>query len=488
MELKAPATRPPSEPAGLSRRAFLQLSGSALAAAALAGCGLEPTRPSSRTGEKVQLVYQDSRTDWFPPMVQEMLEQFHASHPNIRVFYTPEPDTPKDKEEKMLADMQAGTAADVFQGCCSWFPIWAQKGYTLDLRPYVAADLDRSTVDDWDQAQYKSFFTRDGKQYALPKYHGALGLYYNKDLFDKYRVTYPDPSWDHDDYLAAMKQLTRDVKGTGRTDLWGSATYVTWDRIQMHVNGWGGNLVDPKDSKRIVMAEPEALAALEWLRARMWDDKVIATPLDVANKWPSDAFIAGQVAMVEDGSWMLKSILSGAGFRVGVAPFPAGPIRRVTLATSDGFGIYAGTKHPEAAWELVKFLIGKEFGRAMAKAAFLQPAKASLVEEWVGFVRQEYPQQAKEVDIAAFADGHIKGYSVTGEVADNMADATRLASDAWDRILTLGQAPVELMKEVASKINAAQTGSAPTSGGVPACSQCDARLAQGDARLEQAAN
>ena len=59
--------------------------------------------------------------------------------------------------------------------------------------------------------------------------------------------------------------------------------------------------------------------------------------------------------MVEDGSWALKEILSGSNFRVGVAPFPAGPVRQATLATTDGYGIYSGTKHPEAAWELVKF-------------------------------------------------------------------------------------------------------------------------------------
>jgi glutamate--cysteine ligase len=33
---------------------------------------------------------------------------------------------------------------------------------------------------------------------------------------------------------------------------------------------------------------------------------------------------------------------------------PAGPAQRATLASTDGFGIYAGTKYPEAAWELVK--------------------------------------------------------------------------------------------------------------------------------------
>jgi multiple sugar transport system substrate-binding protein len=110
---------------------------------------------------------------------------------------------------------------------------------------------------------------------------------------------------------------------------------------------------------RCLIDQPEALAALEWLRARMWDDHVMASFLDVQNVSTREAFISGRLAMVEDGSWALKDILAYTNFRFGVAPFPAGPARRVTLATTDGFAIYAGTKHPEAAWELVKFWLAR---------------------------------------------------------------------------------------------------------------------------------
>jgi multiple sugar transport system substrate-binding protein len=458
-------------PSRLSRREFLRKAGVLAAGSALTACVSPGPRPTPRPGEKVQLVYQDWRTEWFPSMAQEMLEEFHASHPNIRVYYTPDPE---DFEQRMLADLQAGTAPDVFQGCCTHFPAWAQMGYTLDLRPYVEADLDRATIDDWDPAQYRAFYLKDGRQFGLPKYHGALALYYNKDLFDEYTVDYPDESWDHDDYLAAMNRLTphqaSDVRANPPADSGlstdsrpirnlrhqGSMLDISWERIQVHVNGWGGHFVAPDNPRQCRMCEPEALAALEWLRARMWDDRVMATPLDVQNLEPRDAFIAGQVAMVEDGSWALKDILAGADFQIGVAPFPAGRVRRVTLATTDGFGIYAGTRHADAAWELVKFLISKDYGRAMARANFLQPARASLVDEWVGFIRKEFPEKSKDVDIAAFADGHLKGYSVTAEVFANMADAKRLASAAWDEIFILGQAPVEKMEAVCRQIEEMQ--------------------------------
>jgi multiple sugar transport system substrate-binding protein len=204
------------------------------------------------------------------------------------------------------------------------------------------------------------------------------------------------------------------------------------------------------------MADPASLAAMEWIRARMWDDRAMASLLDVQNVETRQAFINQKIAMVEDGSWSLKDILATAPFRVGVAPFPAGPVRRVTLATTDGFAIYAGTRYPDAAWELVKFLISREYGRAMAKANFLQPARASLVDEWTQLVRSEFPRQAEELDLAAFAEGHRQGYSVTAEVFANQSEAGRLAQAAWEQIYTLGQVAVQQMAEVSDEIQAAQ--------------------------------
>ena len=437
----------------ISRRAFLGLMGTG-AAGFLAACAPR-TLPGRTSGSgKVQLVYQDWRTDWFPGMAQDMLEQFSQSNPNIQVYYTPDPE---NLEEAMLADMQAGTAPDVLAGCCDFFPSWAQQGHLLDLRPFVEADLEQEVIDDWDPAQYHALSTFDGQQYALPKYHGALALYYNKDLFDEYGVFYPDSSWDHGDYRQAMQRLTRDRDGDGELDLWGGMFDIAWERIQVHVNAWGGHFVDPSNPSRSWMARPESLDALGWLRDRLWEDHTMASPLDVKNQETRLAFVQGRVAMVEDGSWALKDILEGANFRVGVAPIPSGPARRATLATTDGFAIYAGTHSPEAAWELLKFLVSKDYGRAMSRTHLLQPARASLVDEWIGHVRRTYPDQSRELDLGVFALGHLEGYSVTAEIFRNQTEARRLAREAWQQILGLGIDPVERMVAVSGAIDLAQS-------------------------------
>lgn len=444
-----------------SRRAFLHLCATLTIGLTLSSCtpansssaspAIDAT-PTPPERAEVQLVYQDWRTDWFPSMVQEMLAQFHATHPHIRVFYTPTPDNP---DEGMLAEMEAGTAADVVAGCCTFFPTWAQQGHLIDLRPYVASTLAPATIADWDAAQYRAFFLGDGRQYGLPKYHGTVALYYNKDRFDQAAIAYPTPAWTYDDYLAAMRQLSYD-NGEGQRELWGSMVDIAWDRLQMHVNSWGGHLVAPDDPARCTMDSGAALAALEWLRAALWDTRVMATYPDVQYMSPRSAFINQRVAMVEDGSWVLKDVLRNAPFRVGVAAMPSGPQRRVALATSDGFGIYAGTANADAAWELMQFLTSPEYGLAMAKANFLQPARASLIDAWIDFVRAEFPEKAQGIDLAMFAEGHRKGYSVTVEIAENMAEVQLKVAAAFEKIFTLGQAPVDYMRTVCAQINQLQ--------------------------------
>ena len=434
----------------LSRRDFLRVLGVSALGTSLAACGRGNATQSG--SPSANIVYQDWRTEWFPPMVEEMLPLFHNQHPGVRVFFTPDPE---NYIQDMSADLEAGYAPDVFQGCCTHFPAWAQQGYLLDLEPLVQRDLDPQIIEDWDRAQVEALITEDGLRFGLPKYHGTLALYFNKDIFDQYSVDYPDESWDYDDYLMAMKLLRKQDATSDEVVHWGSALDISWDRIQVHINAWGGHIVDPQDATKSRLAEQQAVSAMEWIRARIWDDHVMPSPLDLKGLNITNAFLAGKLAMVEDGSWSLKSILSNAGFRLGVAPLPSGPARRATIATTDGFGIFADTGQPEAAWELMKFLISKDYGLAMAGANLLQPSRSSLVDDWIKIARDEFPSQTKDLDLAAFADGAREGYSVNAEIFANMPAVKRMIEDAWDQIFVLGDEPVAIMHNISKQVDEA---------------------------------
>jgi len=88
----------------------------------------------------------------------------------------------------------------------------------------------------------------------------------------------------------------------------------------------------------------------------------------------------------------------------------------------------------------------------------LQPARLSLMADWQGFVKEQYPSKAKDMDLDVFAAPHREGYSVVQEVfPSNMDEATRLLHDAFTKIFTLGQAQVDILQVVSREIEAAQT-------------------------------
>jgi multiple sugar transport system substrate-binding protein len=55
----------------------------------------------------------------------------------------------------------------------------------------------------------------DNKTYAIPYRQDSWVLFYNKALFDKAGVAYPDGSWTWDKYVSVSKQLTTALKGAG---------------------------------------------------------------------------------------------------------------------------------------------------------------------------------------------------------------------------------------------------------------------------------
>ena len=56
----------------------------AIAGFLLIACGSSDVDDAASEEPNIQMVYQDWNTEWFPPMAQEMLEEFHKTNPGIR--------------------------------------------------------------------------------------------------------------------------------------------------------------------------------------------------------------------------------------------------------------------------------------------------------------------------------------------------------------------------------------------------------------------
>ncbi len=60
-----------------------------------------------------------------------------------------------------------------------------------------------------------------------------------------------------------------------------------------------------------------------------------------------------------NGSWLVPTD-EAAGLEFGIAPLPKGPVAQATSVNPTGAVIYKGTKSPDAAWALVKYLASPE--------------------------------------------------------------------------------------------------------------------------------
>ncbi len=132
------------------------------------------------------------------PEFQLLADTFHEQNPNVTVelkeYDAGEYDT------QMTADLAAGAAPDLYiLKNLKNFVTYQAGGQLEDVSDIV------SEVGSGNEAV--DFYKVDGKTYAVPYRQDSWFTYYNKDLFDKAGMDYPDGTWTWDDYDAAATKL-----------------------------------------------------------------------------------------------------------------------------------------------------------------------------------------------------------------------------------------------------------------------------------------
>ncbi|MDF2670304.1 MAG: hypothetical protein K0R67_2610 [Paenibacillus sp.] len=110
------------------------------------------------------------------------------------------------------------------------------KGYKLDSLEPTMVELQKKIG--------------NGKIYGLPVWNATSGLFYNKDLFDKFGQPYPKEGMSWDELAQLSKSMTRI---DGGIQYFG---YVTSAGAQMATNQMGLDPVDPKTMKSNFTSEP----------------------------------------------------------------------------------------------------------------------------------------------------------------------------------------------------------------------------------------
>lgn len=274
------------------------------------------------------------------------IPEFERRNPGIKVRF----DHFEDYPNRVLLSHAGDIAPDVIREGYETVSSWTQRGLNLPLDQYIDGPdgIDRKDFIPilWKGLQYR------GDTYAVPQDINIIGLFYNKDLFDRAGLKYPDASWTWTDLKNAVDKLTivkdGDTKQKGLDMAWGGPLF----RPFMYQNGghfWDGD--------RAAFATPETAEALAFYRSLMKTYSLTRSTEGRGGLGPDKFFTTGRVAMYIDGSWMVPSVSKSAppGFRFGVAPLPKGK-RALSVSGSCSWAIDRNSKHPDAAWKLVKFL------------------------------------------------------------------------------------------------------------------------------------
>lgn len=420
----------------ISRRKFLKISALAVGGAALAACA--PAAPAGQSGGEAAPA--TAKTDirvahaWdasFWPTQEAFDKQFNEKHPDINVVGE---NTPWGEfRNKYMTQAAAGALPDIMYCQFAWAQQFIQQGSLINLQPYVDAQKDFN-IEDFTKPSLVSY-KKAGDLHLIPYDEGPLLLYWNVDMFDEAGVAHPTPEWTMNDLLEAAIKLT---KGEGTEKIFGFDGLPAPDGA-MNANylyPWGAKFWNEPDENECYLNTSEAIEALQW-----WVDfrhKHHVTPTSA--EWGSlqggwNGFVAGKVAMFQQGTWYTPVLVKDAKFKWDLAHWPIGPKAHTTSSMGSGYGTTKDSKAPDAAWVYLNDYLSTDGQIFMwGSTGRGSPSRISAWDSY--FASPAAPPSAKIVLEA------LTTYAVH-DVLDtiNGPEITQKANETWDLVL-LGEMDV----------------------------------------------
>ncbi len=267
------------------------------------------------------------------PEFKTVTDAFHAKNPNVTITLK-EYKAGNDYDTQMIADLAAGSAPDLYilKNLKNFYTY--QDGKQLVDVSDVAKGLDAKTSG-------LSFYQVDGKTYAIPYRQDSWYLFYDKDMFDKAKVAYPDGKWTWADYAAAADKL---AKGNGGGDVYGAYLH----RWQSTVQGFASAQMPGAD---ILGGNVEYMKSYYQTAVSMQDSgaQVKFNTSSTNSLTYQSQFGKQKAAMMLMGSWYVATLIAQTGtgdankFNWGVAPVPqvdaSTAAKPVTFGDPTGIGI-----------------------------------------------------------------------------------------------------------------------------------------------------
>ena len=326
-------------------------------------------------------------------IVEDSLRAFEAANPGVRVkrlnpgdagsFYT-----------KLQTMMAAGEPPDVFYVGYERVANFASLELLRPIDDFVAREEAARAAGDANALDLGAFYPQtvdafrfDGRRvghgtlYGVPKDFTTVGFYYNKDLFREAGIPFPADDWTWDDYIAKARALSK-LKAKDGDAITGSE-FVTWPvMVRTYLRTEGGEAIDDA-LENIRIEEPNAIRALETLRAWRHDEEGTLTSGKSKIATGASVFLGGKVGMAGPfGRWVVPSYRSipspaNGGFEWDFAPLPRGASEANCVLTVS-WSMARDTPHPEESWKLIKWLTNAESQAANARLGLAIPTMKSV--------------------------------------------------------------------------------------------------------------
>ena len=361
------------------------------------------------------------------PIENDVVADFNKSQDKIKLILEVIPNA--SAQDTLATEFAADAGPDIV-GPIGWVGSNTFYGQWLDIGPYIKAD-------NYDTSKFEAALV---KMYQADETQGTSGLpfavypsafYYNTKLFDEAGLNYPpakygekykkpdgtEVEWNWDTVKWVAQNLTIDANGKNALDPAFDKTKVVqygfsfqWEDKPSY---WGTfmksgpdeTFLVPGGSKGSYKARiPDAWkAAWKWYYEGMWGNQpyvpngAIESSADFNS---GNSFASGKIAMADLPSWYLCCVgdleKAGGSFDFGAMPvFSDGkPYGRVD---ADTFRIWKGSKHPQEAWEVLKYLVDTGIQKLVvgskdkAPAYGAIPSNSSLRQPWLDAAKAAHP-------------------------------------------------------------------------------------------------
>lgn len=306
-------------------------------------------------------------------ILKELLSDFEKENPDIKVEFL---HIPQNYFQKLHLMFASNLAPDVIFINNLNIPVYEK--YLLDLNDIVKNKEDY-------YPQVLDTMTYEDRLLAIPRDVSTLVVFYNKDLFNKNNLSYPNENWNMTEFLDTAKKLTNNgIYGISFEE--NSLFYLPYMRA------FGGGILSPTGEQ--IMNSENSQKGIQYYSDLRNKYNIAPKKYQSASETMAQMFINGRLAMHLSGRWLVPKYREDIKFDWDIVNFPNINEKSSVTLDSSGYAITKSSKHKEDAVKLVEFLSSDKAIQKFTTTGLIVPARIDTINSQA-FLDNKKPKNSK---------------------------------------------------------------------------------------------